>query len=128
LLTLERKGEAKTLKGLVNLVREQEAARVVVGYPLSLTGDVGPQAKKVERFAQALAQALEVPVELWDERYSTMSAERILQERGMSSRKRRRWVDAAAAAVILQDYLDAQDCCGRGDRQSADERGKVERP
>jgi len=108
LLVLERGDERKALECVAALVGEQEVDRVVVGYPLSLRGDVGPQTERVERFAQALAQVLAVPVELWDERYSTVDAERILRERGMGSRKRRRWVDATAAAVILQDYLDAR--------------------
>jgi len=108
MLVLERTDETKALERVVDLVQEQGAARVVVGYPLSLTGHVGPQAEQVARFVHNLSQVLEVPVELWDERYSTVSAESILRERGMGSRKRRRWVDATAAAVILQDYLDAR--------------------
>ena len=108
LLVVERKDQGETLECVADLVREQGVERVVVGYPLTLRGDVGPQTERVGRFAQALAQVVEVPVELWDERYSTVDAERILRERGMAGRKRRRWVDATAAAVILQDYLDAQ--------------------
>ena len=123
LLVLQRMGEAKTLERVVDLVREQEAARVVVGYPLSLAGDVGPQAEQVERFAQVLSQALEVPVELWDERYSTTKAERILRERGIGIRRRRRWVDATAAAVVLQDYLDDRDRRGRPDPDCTKEHG-----
>jgi len=108
LLVLERTDEGKVLERVAALVREEGVERVVVGYPLSLRGGVGPQAQRVGRFAQALAKALEVPVELWDERYSTVDAERILRERGMDGRQRRRRVDATAAAVILQDYLDAR--------------------
>jgi putative Holliday junction resolvase len=111
LVVMARRDLARTVRRLAALVREQEAVRIVVGHPLSLAGEVGSQAKRVERFTEELARAVEVPVELWDERYSTLSAERILRERGMSPRKRRRWVDATAAAIILQDYLDAQDPC-----------------
>jgi putative Holliday junction resolvase len=127
LLVLERTDEAKVLERVVALVQEQGANRVVVGYPLSLAGDVGPQAEQVGRFVEALAQVLEVPVELWDERYSTVNAEGILRERGIGSRKRRRWVDATAAAVILQDYLDARAWPGTQDHQSI-ERGRREKP
>lgn len=108
LLVLKRKDDAEVVVQVVKLVREQEAERVVVGHPLGLGGDAGPQARQVEQFAQVLAQALDVPVELWDESYSTVDAERILREQGMAARRRRRWVDATAAAVILQDYLDTK--------------------
>lgn len=117
LLVLDHTDEAKALERVLALVQEQAAGRVVVGYPLSLTGDVGPQAERVGRFAEALAQVLEIPVDLWDERYSTVNAERILREQGISGRRRRRRVDATAAAVILQDYLDARASCGAQDDQ-----------
>jgi len=108
LLVLDRRDDKEALKRVAALVREQGVERVVVGYPLSLRGDVGPQAERVGRFARALARVLEVPVEMWDERYSTVDAERILREQGIGGRKRRQRVDATAAAVILQSYLDAQ--------------------
>lgn len=108
LLVLYRRSDREALERVAALVREQSVERVVVGYPLSLGGDVGPQAERVKRFARALAQVLEVPVEMWDERYSTVDAERILREQGVGGRKRRRRIDATAAAVILQSYLDAR--------------------
>ena len=108
LLVLDRRDDKEALKRVAALVREQGVERVVVGYPLSLRGDVGPQAERVGRFARALARVLEVPVEMWDERYSTVDAERILREQGIDGRRRRRRIDATAAAVILQSYLDAQ--------------------
>ena len=91
-----------------HLVEEHEVERVVVGYPRSLDGTVGEQAEKVERYAEGLAKALDVPVVLWDERFSTVSAERLMREAGLRGRKRRERVDAVAAAVILQDYLDSE--------------------
>jgi len=108
LLVLERRDDEKVLASVAALVQEQGVERVVVGYPLSLRGEVGPQALRVGHFAEAMAQALEVPVELWDESYSTVDAERILRERRVYGPQRRQRVDAIAAAVILQDYLDAQ--------------------
>jgi putative Holliday junction resolvase len=87
------------------LVTELEVERVVVGLPLSLNGEMGPQARRVTRYAQALAQALQVPVELYDERYSTVTAGALLAESG---RQRRVPIDAAAAAVILQEYLESR--------------------
>jgi putative Holliday junction resolvase len=107
LLVLDRRRVGSVMERVGTLVQEQGVQRVVVGYPLSLGGGVSAQTERVRLFAEALAQALDVPVELWDERYSTVEAESILRGRGLRSLKRRRWVDATAAAVILQDYLDA---------------------
>jgi putative Holliday junction resolvase len=100
---IHRRSKAQDFAAVARLVTELGAERVVVGLPLSLSGDVGPQARRVMRYAQALARALPVPVELYDERYSTVTADELLAEGG---RKRRRTpIDAAAAAVILQEYL-----------------------
>jgi putative Holliday junction resolvase len=100
---IHRRSKAQDFAAVARMVTELGAERVVVGLPLSLNGDVGPQARRVMRYAQALARALPVPVELYDERYSTVTADELLAEGG---RKRRRTpIDAAAAAVILQEYL-----------------------
>jgi putative Holliday junction resolvase len=100
---IRRRSKVQDFAAVARMVAELGAERVVVGLPLSLSGDVGPQARRVMRYAQALAQALPVPVELYDERYSTVTADELLAEGG---RKRRRTpIDAAAAAVILQEYL-----------------------
>jgi putative Holliday junction resolvase len=100
---IHRRSKAQDFAAVARLVAELGAERVVVGLPLSLNGDVGPQARRVTRYAQALARALPVPLELYDERYSTVTADELLAEGG---RKRRRTpIDAAAAAVILQEYL-----------------------
>jgi len=108
LVVLERTDDAEVLQTVASLVQEHGVQCVVVGYPVSLTGDVGPQAVRVGRFARAVAQVVDVPVELWDESYSTADAEMILRERRISGPQRRQRIDAVAAAVILQDYLDAQ--------------------
>jgi putative Holliday junction resolvase len=102
---IRRRSKAEDFAAVARLVIKLEVERVVVGLPLSLNGEVGPQARRVSRYARALAQRLDVPVELHDERYSTITADALLTESG---RKRRVPIDAAAAAVILQDYLDSQ--------------------
>lgn len=89
------------------LIEEYQVEKVVVGYPRSLDGTAGAQAEKVERYAADLAKALTVPVLLWDERFSTVSAERLMKEAGLRGEKKQERVDAVAAAVILQDYLDS---------------------
>jgi putative Holliday junction resolvase len=89
------------------LVRERGATLVVVGLPLSLRGERGSRAGHAVSFAEALRSVVEVPVELHDERLSTVEAERALADAGTRGRQRRRAVDASAAAVILQAWLDA---------------------
>jgi putative Holliday junction resolvase len=107
LKVIQRGSRREDFAAVVRLVEEHEVERVVVGYPRSLDGTVGEQAEKVERYAAGLAKALDVPVLLWDERFSTVSAERLMREAGLRGRKKRARVDAVAAAVILQDYLDS---------------------
>ena len=89
------------------LVRERGATLIVLGLPLSLRGERGERAVHAEAFAEALRNVADVPVELHDERLSTVEAERALGAAGRG-RERRRAVDASAAAVILQSWLDGQ--------------------
>lgn len=89
-------------------VAEVEAEVVVVGLPLSLDGAVGHAAERVIAECEQLADVLDVPVETWDERLSTVTAERSLMEQQMRAQARRRVVDKVAAAVILQSWLDAR--------------------
>ena len=112
LTTITRASKREDFDRIARLVAEQQAERVVAGYPRSLSGDEGPQAQRVRRYVESLAAVLSVPVELWDERYTTVEAEERLREarpRRAGRRPRdRSQLDAAAAAIILQDYLDAR--------------------
>ena len=101
-------GAPADLKAIAGLVTEHAATAVVVGLPLSLSGKRGPAAAKAEAFAEALRSTLGIPVELQDERLSTVEAERALREAGVSGKRRRRQVDEVAATVILQAWLDAR--------------------
>jgi putative holliday junction resolvase len=106
---LHRSGDRRRdHRAVAEHVAETEAEVVVVGLPLSLDGSVGPAAERVLAEADDLAQALDVPVETWDERLSTVTAERSLMEQQMRAQARRRVVDKVAAAVILQSWLDAR--------------------
>lgn len=112
LQVVERKGQQQDLAAVVQLVRKHGVGKIIVGYPRSLDGTAGQQAKVVERYAAVLEKklrdsSLDVPVILWDERLSTVVANRLMAEAGHKGRKRREKIDAAAAAVILQEYLDA---------------------
>ena len=100
----------------VDAVREiaaqRDAAEIVVGLPLTLSGKVGPQARRVQTFIRRLSERVEVPVTEFDERYSTVEAERLLRQSGVEPSRDRKRVDAAAAAVILQAYLERRRSAG----------------
>jgi putative Holliday junction resolvase len=100
-------GAPADVAAVVRLVDEQGISAVVVGLPLSLSGERGPRAAQAEAFVGVLRTALRVPVELQDERLSTVQAERSLREAGTTGVDRRRVIDQAAAAVILQAWIDA---------------------
>jgi putative Holliday junction resolvase len=102
---------------IASLVTEEEAELVVVGLPLSLSGDVGPAARAALAEADELATVVGVPVETHDERLTTVSAERSLMEARMRAEARRRVVDKVAAAVMLQSWLDARRA--RAEREAA---------
>ena len=96
------------LKAIAALARERGATLVVIGLPLSLRGERGQRASHAQSFAEALRGVVEVPIELHDERLSTVEAERALGDAGVRARERRHTVDASAAAVILQAWLDGR--------------------
>ena len=105
---IQRSGErARDHRAIAEIVEEYEAGRVVVGLPLSLDGSMGPAAQAASDEAEELAAALTVPVELYDERFTTVTADRSLMEMKMKADARRRVVDKVAAAVMLQSWLDA---------------------
>jgi putative Holliday junction resolvase len=95
------------MRAIADLVAAHGVTLVIVGEPVSLDGRRRARADHAASFAAALRAFLEVPVVLQDERLSTVEAERGLREAGMSARRRRSVIDAAAAQVILQAWLDA---------------------
>jgi len=111
LQTLVRGSREEDFAAIAVIVAEHDIGLVVVGQPLSLDGTEGPQARRVARYAEALTATLPVPVVAWDERFTTVTAEEILRQRRRQKKRRARTrgeVDAIAAAVILQSYLDSQ--------------------
>jgi putative pre-16S rRNA nuclease len=96
------------LLAVAAIAREREVTLIVLGHPLSMSGERGSRAAHAESFADALGRLVDVPLELHDERLSTVEAERALAAAGTRGRERRRVVDASAATVILQAWLDAQ--------------------
>ncbi len=81
----------------------------VVGLPLRLDGTEGTAARRARKFGEMLGEVLGVPIEFWDERLTTLAAERTLREMGVRGQKQRRVVDETAAALLLQGYLDARE-------------------
>ncbi len=96
----------KDLLAIWDLVERYEVERVVMGHPLNMDGSRGETARGVEEFSRKLKGRLKVPVVLWDERLSTIAAERVLLEGNVSRKNRREVIDKMAAVVILQNYLD----------------------
>jgi putative Holliday junction resolvase len=100
------------LDALAALVTERDAVEVVVGLPTSLSGRPGPAAEAAAAYAALLADRLEVPVRLVDERFSTVGAQRGLHASGVDTRRGRSVIDQAAAVIILQGALDAERASG----------------
>jgi putative Holliday junction resolvase len=113
LQVLERGSREEDFATIADLVAEHDVGLVVVGMPFSLDGTEGPQARRIASYAEGMADHLPIEVILWDERFTTAEAEEILRQ-SRSEKKRRRArssgeLDAIAAAVILQSYLDSEE-------------------
>jgi putative Holliday junction resolvase len=108
LQVLERKGLDADLESLKALLTDEKASAVVVGLPKNMDGSLGQGAQRVLSFVNYLESTVSVPVILWDERWTTAEATRVLLEADLTRRKRRKVVDKVAAALILQGFLDSQ--------------------
>jgi len=107
LTTLEGGSPQQVAARIAEVARRERAQELVLGLPLLMNGQEGPAARKARALATALEAELDdVRVVLWDERLTTVSAERQLRDSGLSGRKQRKVVDQAAATVLLQSYLD----------------------
>lgn len=103
----EEKGEFG-LSRLSELMKTYDVEKIVIGFPKNMNGTVGPRGEASQRFAKLLKEKFQLPVILWDERLSTVEAERLLIEADVSRKKRRNVIDKMAAVMILQGYLDSQ--------------------
>ena len=106
LLVFKRTSRVADFATIARLITEHNVACLVVGLPISMDGSEGSQAAWVRDYCAALGATLPIPLHLWDERLTTHAAEELLREQG--KRPDPQWIDAVAAAVILQNYLDAQ--------------------
>lgn len=108
LMTIHRVAEKRDQEAIADLVREHAVDLIVMGLPKTLRDELGYQARRVMGFGERLAKVVEVPITYWDERHSTVDAERIVRARGRRrGRIPREGLDEVAAAVILQFYLDS---------------------
>jgi putative Holliday junction resolvase len=108
LTTLKRKVLKQDIKQLLKVIEENGVEKVVVGLPKNMNGSLGPSAEMVISLIGELKKFIVLPVVTWDERLSTVAAQRVLLEADMSRKKRKRVVDKVAAIIILQGYLDSQ--------------------
>jgi len=106
--TLRRTNKRNDLDHLRRLIKQYGVGELVMGLPLRLSGDAGTQAANVEAFAEELRKKFKLPVHLFDERLTSVEANRVLRESEMSIRRRAEVVDQLAAVLILQGYLEAR--------------------
>jgi putative Holliday junction resolvase len=113
-MTLERKRNRRDdLRSLARLARRYAVSAIVVGNPLQLSGEAGPQAQKTQAFAAELGELAGLPIHLWDERLTTHDAHQILYEAGHKRQDHRKVVDQVAATLILQSFLEEKRAAGQ---------------
>jgi putative Holliday junction resolvase len=105
LTIISRTDEEADIEAIIAVARQNEVGRIIIGLPLSMDGSLGKQANKVKEFAAELSCQVDIPIEFKDERLSTVLAKRIVRNVRKTNRETR--YDAAAAALILQSYLDS---------------------
>jgi putative Holliday junction resolvase len=121
--TITRRDENKlrqTLARIETLAAEYGVERIVLGYPKNMNNTLGDRAKKSEELKAALERRTGLPVVLWDERLTTVAAERVLMESGVRREHRKKSVDQIAAAMILQGYLDRMAMEKKDEKEAAD--------
>lgn len=106
--TIHRENLKIDLQSLEKIIHENNVRKVVVGLPKNMNGTLGPQSQKVMEFAKKLEQRTKVEIVFWDERLTTVAAERTLIEADIRRQKRKNVIDKIAAIHILQGYLDSQ--------------------
>ncbi|GGJ12001.1 putative pre-16S rRNA nuclease [Alicyclobacillus cellulosilyticus] len=115
LAVLPRRSDAEAAAEVARLAQDHGVERIVVGLPRNMDGSEGETAARCRRFARQLTAASGLPVEMYDERLTTAAAERMLVAADVGRRKRRQVLDAVAATLLLQGYLDARRAKGEAD-------------
>lgn len=106
LTTIERRSLQEDIEQLRQLVEDRQVQVLVVGLPYTMAGELGFQAKQVQKFARRVSRALQLPVEYVDERLTSVQAEQLLQDQNLSPSRHKALIDRKAAAIILQQWLD----------------------
>jgi len=106
--TLQRTNLRSDLARLSQIIAEKNVSLILMGNPLHMSGHAGRQAEHAREFADRLHTATGLPVELWDERLTTVEAQRVLRESGISIEKRAKAVDRLAAVILLESFLDSR--------------------
>ncbi len=106
--TIRRESLETDLEAIADLVQRFDVGKIVVGLPINMSGTLGVEARKVLEFVEDMRRVLPVSITTWDERLSTVQAQRVLLEAGLSRKKRKQVIDKTAATLILQSYLDAE--------------------
>lgn len=106
---IQRKSLSQEIKRIKEILNEYQVDEIVVGLPKNMNGKEGEQAKKVREFTEKLQAGVNLPIMTWDERLTTVAAERTLLEGDLSRAKRKKIIDKVAAQIILQGYLDTSD-------------------
>ena len=104
--TIEERDFNKLIQKVSYMAKQYEVKEIVVGLPINMNGSKGPRAEKAEIFANALNEMTDIPVNMWDERLTTVSAHNILNETNVRGKKRKSVVDTVSATLILEGYLD----------------------
>ena len=106
--TIRRTKKEQDIEEIKKIISEKQVNKIVSGLPKNMNGTVGPQGEKVQKFCELLKQETNLPIEFWDERLSTVAAERSLIEGNVRRENRKKVIDMLAAVIILQGYLDLQ--------------------
>ena len=106
--TVKRIRKKKDIEALKEIIKERQVNKIVSGLPKNMNGTLGPQGEKVIKFCELLEQETGIKIEYWDERLSTVAAERTLIQGNVRRENRKGVIDMVAAVIILQGYLDRQ--------------------
>ena len=106
-IKINEEGRDYNLARLSEIMNDHSVEKIVLGMPKNMNGTIGPRAEASQKFAEILTKKYNVPVILWDERLTTMAAERMLISADVSRKKRKKVIDKMAAVMILQGYLDS---------------------
>ena len=106
--TIRRESNKKNIEELKNIIKERQVNKIVSGLPKNMNGSLGAQGVKVLKFCDLIKEETGLEIDFWDERLTTVAAERSLIEGDVSRKKRKKVIDMLAAVIILQGYLDSK--------------------